>query len=303
MRISRNSTSEQEVSIDRGRYVFSSEDSLESMVIKFPTFSIKQISRGTFFVDTSDTSNIRIYSVSSILSVSLYSAVNKEEQETEFMVFPSMLFEHDPKLNDELKSADILRVATIHSLMYAPLFLENDFNPQIVKSAEVKDLFTASINFLRKQDMQASESAQALFSQKMSYETELFDTFPILFVNSEKRAALLQNVLFKNLQELFFIALKTDCSKGGCDATKTLTTINLNLSDLRDISEAEYQKGQELVKSAYYIAYAKTSSSTEISNRVNPFVLLLKRVFQDQVHIDSLEYTTLSSIYRDEMLT
>ena len=166
VRISGGENGEQKISIDRGRYIFSFEDSLASFMIEFPTFSIRQISRGTFMVDTTDTSNIRIYSISSILSVSLFSLENKTEKQTDVLIFPSMLFEHNPKFNDELKSADILRVSTIHSLFYVPLLTDNGISTTIATSREIKELLEASIAFLRKQDQDAEKSVKSLFTQK-----------------------------------------------------------------------------------------------------------------------------------------
>lgn len=211
-------------------------------MIEFPTFSIRQISRGTFLVDTTDTSNIRIYSISSILSVSLFSLENKTEKETDVLIFPSMLFEHNPKFNTELKSADILRVATIHSLFYVPLFTDDGISSTIATSREVTELLEASIAFLRKQDQDAEKSVTSLFSQKTGYETTLFDMFPFLFVNSDKRAILLQNLIFRDLQDLYALALKTDCNQNKCDSGKIFASIETTLMELQDISDEEWKK-------------------------------------------------------------
>ena len=102
------------VKLASGEYVLGLNSLFKNYTVEGAGFRITPKTPGYFYVKNSPTGP-RIYSYNAILTVELLSG---KKSITSFELFPSLLFRYDPTYNSDIEKADILRVATINSILY-----------------------------------------------------------------------------------------------------------------------------------------------------------------------------------------
>ncbi len=103
------------IRIGRGIYFFHLSDIFDRYSVTHESFRISQIGRGAFYVDTTNPEEIRIFSVSALLSQEL---LLRKKPIAEVAIFPSTYFGYSPRYNDRIAGADVLRVSQLNTLRY-----------------------------------------------------------------------------------------------------------------------------------------------------------------------------------------
>lgn len=111
------------VTVGTGRYIFSLQDPYRSYEVVSGTVSIRPFGAGTFFMDNREERHA-IYSFSALLDISL--PLDARTKATSFTLFPTLLFEYDPRYTRSLRGADILRIATVDSIRSLDARKEDD---------------------------------------------------------------------------------------------------------------------------------------------------------------------------------
>ncbi|HRI35902.1 MAG TPA: hypothetical protein PK765_02280 [bacterium] len=106
-------TGSAKIEIGSGRYVFSLQDPFRSYEVVTNTATFRPLGAGTFFIDNRDERHAA-YSFSALLEVSL--PLDTKTTATKFTLFPTLLFEYDPRYTRSLRGADMLRIATVDSI-------------------------------------------------------------------------------------------------------------------------------------------------------------------------------------------
>jgi hypothetical protein len=283
--------------IGSGLYFFNLTDIFRNFTVEHSDFRISQIGRGAFFVDTRNTAEIRIFSLSALLDQEL---LVEGRTVTRVQIFPSTYFGYVPKYNAQLDSADVLRVATVNTLRYADAESETGKDLIFDKDPIAAAFFDANAAFLADRAAAFGKAYETFFriSEKVP-ESDLSEDFGWYFVNEGKRAALLKGKLLRSVRN---VALSEKCSGNdrGCPSAKTVIEALsevLRTMDETDPDSRKYAEG--IIRNAYYLSSFRSMNGTDEHFRertANTFVSAVTKAFPS-VRIENADYALLSEIY------
>jgi hypothetical protein len=112
------------VTFSSGVFVCNIQTGLEKYEFHLGDITLIPKGRGVFLIDTTQ-EQITTFSFDAFLETKLVSGKNRAPV-TNFTLFPSLLFRHNPKNTLELKEADILRISIIDSIRYLDMKTPDD---------------------------------------------------------------------------------------------------------------------------------------------------------------------------------
>ncbi len=232
------------VTFGSGLFVFNLQTGLEKYEFRAHDISFVPSGRGVFLVDTTQ-EDIIIFPFDTFLNMALIDS-STQSHVTNFILFPSLVFKHNPTNTSELKGADILRISLLDSIRYVDMNVpedrgmvfpqdtrkENEETFKIIHS-DVKKRFTAlgqMYSALKEQNNQNKDDPSFFYDPKN------------LLINDLKKEIFLKNNLIKNIAQATNNAKKT----GKKDIENVLT-------EMQTLSPQKYIEGIAILKKHYYL--------------------------------------------------
>ena len=220
---------------------------LEQYEFHIGDITLRPKGRGVFLVDTNN-SQTKIFSFDTFLDVELVNGSNRSHI-TNFTLFPSLFFRHDPKNTLGLKEADILRISIVDSIRYVDmktiedskaLFSGENAEQNQTFLTEVQKNITARIHVL----ITLYSSLTHKNDTNIETNTSFFDTSTNLLINGSKKEILLKNALVQNIIQ----ALNSKQKK------IQNNIITSTLAEMKELDPKIYEDGIAILKQYYYIA-------------------------------------------------
>lgn len=254
------------VKTDLWLFLYKIRDLNKNYNINNKTFEIKPKSIWRFFVDSRDSSNIKIFSLDSILEVSLLDSSNKKS--TQIILYPHMWFSFNSNRNSLVKNADLLRIESIFQVWYYKdtFYSANpaSFINSFYKSTDTFVLWF--FNKLKQIDQNTKDFDKVEdFIVKSDYSIpwlNYINKYFVIFLNNSKKSVYYQNNIIVNLNNL-----ATDTNKDAI--LSQVQTIKSDLENLKSINQEWYNDSLELI--IYY--YKSLLNTKEIDLVTNTFYL------------------------------
>lgn len=233
------------ITFGSGLFVCNIQTGLEKYEFHLSDITIIPRGRGVFLVDTTH-EQAGVFSFDTFLDTELVSGT-KRLHITNFTLFPSLLFKHDPKNTLDLKGADILRISLIDTIRYVDmktaedrkiLFPWDNANTDEVFLTQVQKDISARINAFVELYVSISEQ-----DNKKMKDTSFFNTSSALLINGSKKEVILKNILTENIIWLLHYPEKT----------KYKTIIESTISEMKELNPKVYADGLSILKQYYYI--------------------------------------------------
>lgn len=273
-------------------YVFDLYDISYHYTIKNKDFSIEPKSPGKFFVDTRESSDIKIFSFDSIINIKLF-ALNSTESMTSLVMYPHMFFGFNSVRNKFLKNADVLRIESVSKIFYVnESFLSNnkDLNqkffeklyPSIDQAALTffKKFFYLSYSSTEFDKYNMKNISALLYKDKNLFWMRYIEKYFTFFFNKEKKTAYYRKNILSNLNILFSQKISQ------ASWTKIKDEIISDLNNLKNVSEVDYTDFQQIL-TFYYKNLLKVNSIDYINSTILLSNIILseweKNVFESQI--------------------
>lgn len=297
------------VSIGKGLYFFRLGDIFKDVVVEHPDFRIRTLGRGNFYVDTRNPQELKIFSVSALLTADLLnpsdgSPVPKSKTGatadprvvTTAHVFPSTYFGYDPSYNTQLKDADILRISTVNTVRYVDLREPTGDDPVLGKDEAARAFFAKAMEYERSQakTMQKAYDSAFRLSEKLE-DTELAEDFGWYFVNDKKKAVILKSRLLRSLRN---VALSERCEVKCAPPTAAIAELAETMSAMEELDPELKRYALSAIRQAYYLSYYQAFERGDAyfsSKTSNAFVTTVARTTPG-IKVENGDYGVLSEI-------
>ncbi len=234
------------ISLGTGVFICNFSDVLVKYEIRIPDAIIEPLERGVFLVDTTGKEQT-IFSFNTFLQIGL---LEKKQiiPTVQFNLLPSLLFKFDPTNTSELKNADIIRIATIHSIRYMDFKNPLDIKLLFAWNREKDFYFVESvINHISNRIESFKKLNIEILSkndEKLIEDTTI-NTDSMLFINNAKRTIIFQNLLFKEMLKIF--------RQNWMSNTSNIKFREL-FTQLKNEEKEIYEMSITMIKRYYYIA-------------------------------------------------
>ena len=252
--------------IKKWEYVFMLNDVFSKYEVIWDDFRVSQLWKWLFYIDSTKEIT-KIYSFNSMLWIRLFTG---KQEATWFDLFPSLLFEYDPKVNKDLLKADIIRVANVDNIMYLD-WKEEKIIKRLYPDNLDNNLIKIAYKDIKEKITKFTAYYEALLS--MSFEETanywLIKNNPSLFKNNVKKEIFYSNVVAKNFLEILKndkarIQQKNKDDANGVTIKQKSTTDTTTVSNIQEISDAInliesdekiLRECIDIIKNYYYLSF------------------------------------------------
>lgn len=286
----------QEIAIGKGLYLISTFDAYREYELKHVDFSISHLSNGVYFVDTRD--GIRFYSMSALLRVQLLS---NGQPSTQVEVFPSEYLVYDPNMAEKMIQADVFRVGQLSTLSIGDPYSEAGFARIFGNNiADVRALFDEYQKYYQNRQAEIQKVIAKMKPLASGGLTKL-DEFGLLFVNNQKKRAILEGSLISLLQTMVLLDSDncTFCKDKSITPTQVTAQIQERLRDLAAVDPAAYENARGLVRK--YLTFGSSVNALHSSEYYGIGGSILTNVYQSTFATspgkDQKVYKLLTDLY------
>ncbi|NDK19428.1 hypothetical protein GW819_01150 [Candidatus Gracilibacteria bacterium] len=284
------------VTFGSGIFVCTIQTGLDAYEFHLKDITLIPGGKGSFFVDTTRTQS-EIFSFDTFLSTELVSGT-KRTPIASFILFPSLLFKHDPRNTLGLKDADLLRISIIDSIRYVDIKTstnslsfpgDNTLKNSVFVSRVQKDI-TARIHALV--DLYNSFFEE---NNKTIQSTSFFDTSNTLLINGSKKEILLKNMLIENIKQLLYNSKNIQAQNN----------INDAIAEMKNLNPKVYTDGLAILKQYYYVVsfahFVSKNDLFDFAGQESPILSLTEKIITSRPLSQQGEYYThfsdLFSVY------
>ncbi len=285
-----------QITLGKGLYLISAFDAYQDYVVKNSDFIINHLSNGVYFVDTRvDT---RIFSMTSLLRVQILS---EGTVSTQFEIFPSEYFAYDTTLGSKLVKSDVFRIGQLATLTIADPFSKDGFESIFWEdSSSVQILFDEYQLYYQNRQLEIQKVLEKLKPLASNWLTQL-EKFRLLFVNWQKKKAILESSLIAQLQTMVLIEANecSFCAERKVVASKIPMEIQDRISSLNAINPEYGENAKNLVRK--YITLWSSVNTNHTSEYYSIWGSILTTVYQsifgNTMTKNQKVYKLLSDIY------
>ena len=200
-----NNWNKTEVNLKSGLFLFNIKEWNDNINIKTNWFKIDNLSIGTFLINMNDPNKTLIFSIDSILNLSLLN--NENNIITKINLYPHLYLNFNiNKLSKSLYNSDALKISKILNInsFNKNLFNSenNSINKDLIKLLTLEnkkyDIFIQnSLNYLKNQLL--VNDIKKFFETNIWLTIKYIDKYFVLFVNKEKKKIYYKNLILKNI--------------------------------------------------------------------------------------------------------
>lgn len=265
-------------------FLFNLYDLSNNYIIWNDSFILKPSSPWKIYIDTTNQTSTKIFSIDSVVTMDLLDPTTKTKM-TQIVLYPRLSIDFNSARNRFLKNADLLRLETLCNIKYTSDEIIDDklaFNqnflskiyPNISKTSN--DFLKTSITYIYS-DYSTFKSKNSIIKNTSIPGIDYINKYFVFFLNDSKKLAYYKNDIITNINNLLLNPKQ---------AVAVSTQIKSDLDNLKQIDEKEFLDFKKVIE--YY--YKLSINSTDFDDIETTFVL------SNVLHY--YKWTTLANKYK-----